>query len=869
MRWDRFGAKKMPVFHALTPQAALHELDSSLEGLSGAEAAARLAGHGPNRLPQAQPPTLAAIILHQFKSPLIYVLLAAAAVSIATGHPSDAAFIAAVLLLNAGIGAYQEFSAERSAQALQSLVKGRAHVRRDGASLSVDAQDLVPGDLVLLESGDRVPADLRLLECIGLSLDEALLTGESLPVSKDPMAAVGEGAGLGDRKNMAFAGSLVARGRGLGVVTATASGTALGAIAQVVMGKAQAKPPLLLRMEDFSNKVALSIGVAVILLGALLLWRGEGWATVFLTATALAVAAIPEGLPVALTVALAISLRRMSRRNVIVRRLVAVEALGSCTCIASDKTGTLTLNQMTVRKVDAAQPAALALAVGLCNESERPSSGGRPQGDAVDLALLEHAEAQGHGPHALGRHRRLGLIPFESERRYAAVAAAHPDGGARVHVKGALEALLPLCTTQAGPDGEQPLDPQGWHARVQSLAQDGHRVLAVAEGPWDPGQTLEEGKLQGLSLLGLVGMMDPPRPESRAAVEASHQAGIRVLMVTGDHPATSLAVARELGICDDEEQVASGPSLKQAQAGGEAALDALVERCRVFSRVEPEQKLAIVQSLQRLGHYVAVTGDGANDAPALRAAQVGVAMGKGGTDVARETASLILTDDNFASIVGGIEEGRVAYANVRKVVFFLISSGFSYILFFMLALLAGLPAPLVAVQLLWLNLVTNGIQDVALAFEPPEGGELAKAPRPPSEPMFDRLMSTRVLWTGTWMGLLTFGYYWWELAQGVAEETVRSHLVLLLVILGNLHVGNSRSETRSMIHQKPWSNPILLGGVAVALCVHLFAMHWAPLAGLLRLQPVPLADAGVMLGLGVLVLLAEEGRKAWAVRRSG
>ncbi|MBP1654068.1 MAG: ATPase, P-type (transporting), superfamily, subfamily, partial [Bacteroidetes bacterium] len=709
--------------HALPVEQVLVALGSRPQGLTSAEALARLVQHGRNALPRPKPPGVLKVFLRQFLSPLIYILLFAAAISLFLGDWSDAGFIAAVLLVNAVIGGIQEYGAEKSAEALRALVASKARVIRDGEDFEVDAEELVPGDVVLIESGMKVPADLRLLSSASLEADESLLTGESLPVAKDPDQMLDGNAVVADRVNMAFAGTLVTRGRASGVVFSTGIRTQLGDIATSVAGADSAKPPLLVRMDRFTRRIALAIGVAVIILGAASLARGSDARDVFFMAVALAVSAIPEGLPVALTVALSIGARRMSRRRVIARRLVAVEALGSCTFIASDKTGTLTLNEMTSRKVlfagqvpwdvtgegtvpegeilvpspvDAARGRALVerlvVAVTLCNDGflGRRDSEWTSHGDAVDIALLVLAHKAGViRPAVEAQCPRRAEIPFEAERRFAATLN-RCVGRNQVFVKGASERVLHMCNQMATVGGDVPIDMAALEDQANALASGGYRVLAVASGTVgiEPGEEFAPETLTGLVFLGYVGMIDPLRPEARVSMIACRQAGIEVAMVTGDHPVTAFAIARELGFADRMDQVVTGLQLRAAAGQGESAVDDLTRGVRVFARVEPQQKLEIVKSLMRLGHFVAVTGDGANDAPALRAANIGVAMGLRGTDIARETADLILTDDNFASIAAGVEEGRIAYANVRKVIFLLISTGAAEVFLFFLAIAA-------------------------------------------------------------------------------------------------------------------------------------------------------------------------------------
>ncbi len=886
--------------HACAVDEVMATFETRPVGLSQAEAGSRLARFGRNALPTARPPGLAALFARQFASPLIYVLLAAAGVSLALRHLTDAAFIAVVLLLNAIIGTAQEQAAQRAAAALRAMVTSRARVVREGEDQELDGEELVPGDLVVVESGFRVPADVRLISSAGLEIDESLLTGESMAVSKAADAAVKADAGLADRPTMAFAGSVVARGRATGVVVGTGAWTELGRIATALLSAESARAPLLVRMDRFARRVALAVMAAVLVLGGIALARGASPSEVFLMAVALAVSAIPEGLPVALTVALSIGARRMGGRNVIARRLVAVESLGSCTIIASDKTGTLTINELSARAVllpDAgvlevtgggeapdgeirlpdggAPPGArlerLLMAAALCNDGFLGHRDGRwvHHGDAVDVALLVLAHQGGVlRAEAEVRWPRVADIPYEPEQRYAATFHRPPGGPPRAFVKGAVERILPMCTCVETAGGPGPLDAGRVEREVETLAAAGYRVIALASGELHEDAALDATALRGLGYLGLVALADPLRPEAPAAVRACRQAGVEVVMVTGDHPVTASAIAQELGLLQDPAQVVTGRRLAQAQAEGEGAVDALVRGARVFARVEPTQKLEIVQALQRAGHFVAVTGDGANDAPALRAAHIGIAMGRRGTDVARESAQLVLADDNFASIVAGIEEGRIAYANVRKVIFLLVSSGAAEILLFVLATLAGLPLPLTAVQLLWLNLVTNGIQDVALAFEPGEGGELAQPPRPPGEPIFNRLMLGRTLLSAAIMATIAFGAWWAALAAGWDPARAGSGLLLMMVLFENAQAGNSRSETRSVFALSPLRNRLLLFGTMAALLLHVAAMYTPWLGAVLGAQPAgPLEWAVGVAGALLLVGVMEVEKVARRARR--
>ncbi len=895
----RPAARSAPLHkpHTFSADEVLTELRSSADGLDTAEARDRLERYGANRLPEAKPAGLGLVFVRQFLSPLIYVLLIAAVVSAALGEWSDAIFIMAVLLLNATIGMVQEYSAERAASALQHMVVVRARVLRGGDSYEIESAELVPGDVVLLESGAMVPADMRLIADHSLEVDESLLTGESFAVAKSAAPILPEDTVVGDRRNMAFAGTMVHRGRARGVVVATGLATELGAIATAVLGKTAVKPPLLVRMERFTWRIAVVVAMAVVVLAAVALVQGAALQEVFVLAVALAVSAIPEGLPVALTVTLAIGMRRMAKRNVIVRKLVAVEALGSCTFIASDKTGTLTMNELTVSRVvlpgqdpwqvsgegsiptghilvpaGAERDANWGICQRLCQAATLANEGFLAQhdgewvhhGDAVDVALLVMAHKAGISQaHLSSIMPQLACIEFESVRMFS--ASLNQDGDEVIaSVKGALERVLPMCERMATSRGGMALDVQAVTAQARGLAERGFRLLAVAAGEvhCDPCDSFAAEHLHGLTLLGLVGLIDPLRRDAHAAIQACRRAGIEVSMVTGDHPTTALAIARDLELAYDEQQVVTGTQLREAEQVGPAAVDTLTAQARVFARVEPQQKLDIVQSLQRGGQFVAVTGDGANDAPALRAAHVGVAMGRRGTDVARETADIIITDDNFSSLVAGIDEGRLAYSNVRKVIFLLISTGAAEIVLFALSLLFGLPLPLLAVQLLWLNLVTNGIQDIALAFEPAEGDELHRPPRPPREAIFNRIMVERVLLSAVVMGSVAFATYHWLLLAGYELEQARNGTLLLMVLFENIHVFNSRSETLSALRHNPLRNRLLLFGTAIAQLVHIGAMYTPGLRDVLGVQPVSLSDWFTLLAIALSVLVAMELHKA-------
>lgn len=888
--------------HALSSSAVRAALATTADahGLTRQDAAARLVAHGPNALPAPKRVTVGKIVLHQLLSPLIYVLLAAAVVAVVLRDFVDAGFIVLVISINAALGASQEWRAEKSAAALQDLLKIKARVRRDGTEHTIAAEDIVPGDIVLLESGNRVPADLRLTHVTALEVDESFLTGESVTVHKhtDPVAA---DATVGDRRNMAFAGATVLAGRAVGIVTATGTKTQVGEIALHVSGESSAKSPLVVRMERFARQISIIVLGVCALLAMVAVGRGMPAVDVFFLAVALAVSAIPEGLPVAVTVALSIATRRMARRNVIVRRLAAVEGLGSCTIIASDKTGTLTINRQTVRALwlppdaplvvsgegysshgavlqpdgTALDTSTTALAAHLawtavrCNEGQLTRKGAQwiPEGDAVDVALLALGYKLGQDP-AIVRDPScvVAEIPFESSLAMAATFHRR-DGDVQVAVKGALEKILPRCTGMRTAQGLAKVDITAIEAQADAMAVRGQRFVAVAEGvchaPVGAAATAED--LPPLTFLGLIGLLDPARPEAKHAVAQCRAAGVAVAMVTGDHPRTAFAIAQELGIATDDSVVVTGQELAQAGKGSPAFI-ALVARGRVFARVAPVQKREIVEALREAGHFVAVTGDGVNDAPALKAGNIGVAMGSG-SDVTKDTASLIVTDDNFASIEAGVEEGRFAYDNIRKVTYLLISTGLAEVILVLSALLLGLPLPLLAVQLLWLNLVTNGIQDIALAFEAGEAGAMQRPPRKPTEGIFNQQMIRQVVFSGAAMGVISTAYFWKLIQMGTPEESARNQVLMLFVLMQNVHVFNCRSEHTSAFRVPLSRNRVLAVGVLMALGVHIAATYLPFMQRLLRTQPLLFEQWAYPLVLALLVIVLMELSKWQQAKR--
>ena len=858
--------REHPLWHALERAEVESYLETSEYGLSQAEAEHRLERYGPNQLEEEPPASALEVLLRQFKSPLIYILLIAAAVTLVLGEYVDAGVIGAVLLLNAVIGFTQERRAEASVRALMQLAAPRARVIREGREQEVGSRELVLGDLVLLESGSRVPADLRLVRTTNLSIDESLLTGESVPVDKRSVPQE-EHAQLAERKNMAYMGSVVSSGRGKGYVVATGAQTELGKVAESVREEEEPKTPLQRRMDRFARIVGVVVAISAVLAFGVGLLLGESPQEMLLVGVALAVAAVPEGLPVVFTITLALGVRRMAKRNAIIRRLPAVETLGSTSTIGSDKTGTLTENRMTVEEVwsarhtfavidgtsglaDESRPLHLTLLGGvLTNEAEiHPSEDHyETHGDPTEAALLVSAARMGVDPReARGSYELYADSPFESERQYSA-SVRERDGEHLLFVKGAPERVLGMCERAISDEGAIDLDGEAVHRAAQEMAAEGLRVLAVAykelPEPPDPEEVPEP---EGLTFLGLQGMMDPPREGVRDAVAGCQEAGIRVVMITGDHATTARAIARDLGIADENGPVLAGAELEDMT---DEELRYRVREVSVYARVTPEHKLRVVRALKSWDETVAVTGDGVNDAPALKAADIGIAMGRSGTDVAREASDMVLTDDNFTSIYSAVKEGRVTFDNVRKVTFFLISTGAAAVIAILSALILGMPLPFLPAQLLWLNLVTNGLQDVALAFEPGERGVLKRPPRVRNEGVISRLLWERTVLAGLVMAVGTLLLFWWELNRTGSLELAQTVALTTMVLFMAFHAGNARSEHRSVFSLSPLSNPFLLVAVVAALAVHAAALYLPATQFVLRVEPIAELGAWVRMVL--------------------
>ena len=889
-------------WHALTAARVLEALHAdAATGLPAAQARQRLGQHGPNALPEAPPRPAWKTFARQFRSPLIYILLAAAVLAVALGHRGDAAVILAVVIVNALIGALQEGRAERSMAALRRLSALRVRVRRDGQERLIEAGDLVPGDLLVLAAGDAVAADARLVEVAQLQVAEAALTGESVPVSKG-VHPVPEATGLADRHDMVYSGTHVTAGRALAVVVATGVHTEVGRIAGLTERAEEPRTPLEHRLEGFGRALvaaALGLFLLVVLLG---LWRELPLSEVLMVAISQMVSMVPEGLPVAMTIALAVGMQRMAARGAIIRRLSAVETLGSTTVICSDKTGTLTRNEMTAvamwlpdgRDIEvggigytpegalrampgtaaaglatppepgadpATNPPLLELlqAAALCNDARLlPPQGGAgwaAVGDPTEAALLTLALKGGVDPDALRQdHPRAAELPFDSDVKLMATRHDLPGAPCKVLVKGAPEAVLRLC------GGEPAALREAARARAEAMAAQALRVLAFAAVDDDPldaaaGFDALAGRAR---LLGLVGQIDPPRDEVRAAVADCRDAGIRAVMVTGDHKLTGLAIARALGIARDGDRAVDGTELERM---GEPDLRDALPHIAVFARVQPAQKLRIVEALQARGEVVAMTGDGVNDAPALARADVGVAMGITGTEVAKSAAKIVVTDDNFATIVSAVEQGRVVYGNLKKVILYLFATSLAEVAVLLLALLGGFPLPLAAVQILWINIVTEGTVTVNLVMDPADGHEMRRRPVARGDRLLSRELLLRVALMTPAIAAVSFGWFAWRLQQGAPLEVVRTETFTVLAMCQWFNVLNCQSASASALRLGVLRNRWLLGGLALSVALQAAVLYAPPMNALFHTVPLEPASLLPLLALASAVLWVEELRK--------
>ena len=867
---------------AKSAEYAFEKTNSSTEGLSSEDAKKRLEENGANVLPQKKPKSFFVMLFHELINPIVLILLVAMAFSFVVGELLDGFVILGIVMIDAIIGAVQSKRAERIASSLSGMIKVKTKVLRDGAKIEIDSSDLVAGDVVFLESGDKISADMRIVECSNFTVDESLLTGESINATKH-VEEVSENAPLGDRTSMVFSGSSVITGRAKCVVVETGINTEIGNIATNLNDVKDEQSPLNIRINKFSKQISVAIVAVAVIIFIIMLLQNNPFKDIFLCVIALAVSAMPEGLPLAVTMALTIASNRMGKNNVVVKHLNAVESLGSCTVIATDKTGTITLNEQTAKivtlpggeefmisgsgyndngklecddKTKAEDVYEIALMGELNNESQLKKKKGEFVyfGDSIDIAF----KVLGLKMHAkTNDYNIVHQIPYESENKYSAVFFENDD---KIYctVKGSLEKVLNFSSKMKVGGKEVSINKDEIQKQNESLAKRGYRVIALAVGKTKSKTKYSDEDISDLTFIGLVGFIDPVRPESKDAIKECHKAGIKVIMITGDHPLTAFSIAQDINIADKFEQVANGEEVEKAYALGEEEFDKFVKNITVFSRVTPTDKLHIVDSLKRQGEFVAVTGDGVNDSPAIKSAHIGIAMGSG-TDVSKETADMIILDDNFKSIVEGVKEGRCAYSNIRKITYFLLSCSIAEVLFFILAMICGAGTPLLAIQLLWLNVVTDGFQDLSLSLEKPESNIMNEKPRPTNESLFSKSMVCQCLIMGGVIGLIVFGT-WMVLTSSLNYDIVvaRSLVMTLMVFLQNIHALNCRSEKQSITKISMKSNWFFFVAVFGSIGLQILFIEIPVLSQLLELTTVPYGTLAILFAASLVVFVIGE-----------
>ncbi|MBI5846688.1 MAG: cation-translocating P-type ATPase [Nitrospirae bacterium] len=879
-------------------------LGTSLQGLTAEEAAKRLHEYGPNELTEKAKKTALMMFLDQFRDFMILVLIAAAVISGFIGEISDTVAIIVIVVLNAVIGFIQEYRAEQAMAALKKMSAHSAAVIRDGVPAMIPASELVPGDLIILDAGNVVPADMRLIESARLKVEEAALTGESVPTEKHIAPLHDEHLPLGDRTNMAYKGTFVTYGRGRGIVSATGMDTELGKIAAMLQGEEEGKTPLQRRLAGFGRRLALAVLAICAIVFIIGIIRGEEPLLMLLTAISLAVAAIPEALPAVITISLALGAKKLVKQNALIRKLPAVETLGSVTYICSDKTGTLTLNKMTAEEIyvdgeiarGAEQLSALSsrfptlfMALALSNDV-RTDGSGNMIGDPTEVALYAVAREAGFDRKMLDEaYVRAAEIPFDSDRklmttiheagfREQSPSATRWGGGVGISdrqttntqsqvpnprfisfTKGAIDVLIDKSSLMLTSAGMIPINREELHKVNNRMAADGLRVIGVAMRQWEtlPEELGSDAVESELIILGLIGIMDPPREEAKEAVRLCKAAGIKPVMITGDHPLTAQAIARRLGILDSEtKSVITGRELDKLSL---EEFEERVEHIQVYARVAPEQKLKIVKALQDRGQYVAMTGDGVNDAPALKRADIGVAMGITGTDVSKEASHMILLDDNFATIVKAVREGRKIYDNIRKFIKYLLTTNSGEIWTLFLAPLVGLPIPLLPIHILWINLVTDGLPALSLAAEPAEGDVMSRPPRRPDESIFAHGLGAHAIWVGLLMAGVVLGAQAWAIRTGHSHWQTMVFTILCLTQLG--HVLAIRSEKQSLFIMGVLSNRYLLGAVLLTFALQMATIYIPVLNMIFKTEPLTWQELLIALALSSIVFVAVEIEK--------
>ena len=854
----------------------VEELNSKIEGLSNKEAKKRLEENGKNMLPKEKQDSIVKIFFSELLAPLEIILLITVIISFIIGEIIDAIVILFIILIDVIMGTYQEYKALKSAESLSNMLKIKSKVLRDGKEIEIDSEELVIGDILIVDSGTKITSDARIIESYNLQVDESVLTGESTTVFKNSNI-LEKNIPLAERKNMLYAGTNVMTGRAKAIVVATSLSTEIGKITKSVMDTEDEKSPLTIRVEKFSKQISILIGVVALISGLLLYIKGYETKAIFLSVVALAVSAMPEGLSLALTMALTIASNRMSKKNVIVKKLNSVESLGSCTIIASDKTGTLTANEQTAKKIvlkngdtfnisgtgyntkgsvtptnneSFNQAQKIAKLCAYNNEAHFGEKGNIYEwyGDSIDIAFLVLNEKM----KIKEKISVIKMIPYESEKQYSALFYEE-NGKIRCTVKGSLEKVMSFSENK-----------KLYQNQNEELSKEGYRVIAVCDGEV-PGT--EEKDIKNLEFLGLVAFIDPVREDAISSIKECHQAGVKVVMITGDHPLTAFAIAKELNLVNKMEEVTTGSEIEEAFSKGEDHFQKFISNKYVFSRVTPMDKLHIVEAYKKMGEFVAVTGDGVNDAPAIKTANIGIAMGSG-TDVAKDTADMIITDDNFKSIVTGVKEGRIAYSNIRKITLFLLSCGMAEVLFYLLSIGFNYPLPLLAIQLLWLNVVTDGLQDFALSFEGETKDIMKESPRNPKENLFNKDLMREVFIFGLIIALMVFNTWKYLIDHNIDLLLSRSMIMLLMVFIQNIHVLNCRSEKNSVFTTPITSNPLVICTIIGTIILQLFVTMTPIGERFLGITTIPIKHILIILLVSLIIIVAAEIYKYFYRKRS-
>ena len=867
-------------YYKLSINDTLKKLSSSVNGLSTKEVEKRQNKYGLNYVQYKKEKSIISIFFNSFKDSIIIILLISSVLSFFAGEKIDALAILLIVLIDIIIGTFEEYNAIKSSKALQSLIHINSKVLRDKREITIDSKELVPGDIVFLDTGDSIPADLRIIESNNLCVDESVLTGESIYVEKDNKT-IKKNSRMCERKNTLYMGTSVMKGNCIGVVISTGQNTEIGNIASIVDQTVEEETPLTARVNIFSKQISTLIISLSIVISSVLFMKGYKGSQIFMCVVALAVSAMPEGLPLAFTMALTIGSKRMLKKNVVVKGLNSVEALGSCTVIASDKTGTLTVNEQTAKKIvlpngeifdvegSGFDPKGDIIPVGdakldnlkniikctyLNNDAilEKEKSNWIGVGDSIDIAFLSLGMKYGID---VSKIEKIEACPYECEKRFSSLI--FKDSRKKIYtIKGSIEVVLSLCSSMIVNNKKVRISKKKILEQNEKLASEGYRVIAVAS--CDVDKDFDKTKIKGLSFLGLVAFIDPIRSGVKKSIDKCRNAGIKVVMITGDHPMTAFSIAKDLNLADYPNDIATGEDLDIVYEKGEIEFDNFVRNKTVFSRVTPIQKLKIVESFKRQGEFIAVTGDGVNDAPALKAANIGIAMGSG-TDVAKEVSSMIIIDDDFSTIVSGIEEGRVAYSNIRKITYLLLSCGMSEILFFILSILFNMPIPLLAIQLLWVNIVTDGLQDLSLSFEKKEKNIMKERPRNPGDSLFDMELVQETIFSGLFIGLCVFAL--WFYLINILKLNVnfsRTCILVYMVFIQNIHVFNCKSEKNSLLNINPFKNVFIIFSVISAIILQIIFIKVPSLSVFLQVQNIETTIIFALFIMSIPILLIME-----------